>query len=593
MGNNNEIRIVLGSLRYKSANNVDSALKVPFVQTVKEIVEYDKTVNLDLQQLFDDERQKSLLFRPSCKFLYIFKNSYTGFSDYQPYQNSLYFSNAESNAESQCLGEETLWEGFPQYSEFDFVRTDYQTSGYTVTDGVSDPPYHLNFVAKSASSYNWNFYMSYAFENDYDRPMNVLIYDQGLRYNVNWTVSDGIPFVIRQNVNEGKNLVSFICGVKHGMSVGELAKLSFNYTTSLGVTDTFQIYSLGDGKFGSEEYIFNILNPGFVGNAFNQGITGTAKRVVIDSVSNEVISKYYVRKNKIVTNPNDSVVAKSGFERNIFKDEKKIDRAALTPNNVRKFSIKEGSQSYTLSFNVDLDLVNLLDNQKRPVSELFFTTIWHGYFGWFNPLREGWEFNLPLDPLSNNPTIWWGSSDSLTNLSYDSYTKGLNPAGVPYEFFHTIPPISGDVINGDFCEWNDYEQSERVISNMFHKLVFNSNNFTVSLDSANGFSFIPGYYYQPHFPVTIRSFSDYIEQGEEETTTNIPNWAYYSENKKSFVWKDIYEYGYVDSDDIGVNFPFLNGKHHPFKNIVFRLIPEGSNYLQLNNVQDPLIDPCE
>jgi hypothetical protein len=39
MGNNNEIRIVLGSLRFKSANNVDSALKVPFVQTVKEIVD--------------------------------------------------------------------------------------------------------------------------------------------------------------------------------------------------------------------------------------------------------------------------------------------------------------------------------------------------------------------------------------------------------------------------------------------------------------------------------------------------------------------------------------------------------------------------
>ena len=77
MGNINEIRIVLGSLRYKSANNVDSALKVPFVQTSKEIVEYDKTVDLDLQQLFDDERQKSSLFRPSCKFLYIFKNSYT------------------------------------------------------------------------------------------------------------------------------------------------------------------------------------------------------------------------------------------------------------------------------------------------------------------------------------------------------------------------------------------------------------------------------------------------------------------------------------------------------------------------------------
>ena len=55
----------------------------------------------------------------------------------------------------------------------------------------------------------------------------------------------------------------------------------------------------------------------------------------------------------------------------------------------------------------------------------------------------------------------------------------------------------------------------------------------------------------------------------------------------------LYTYGYVDSNGIGVDQPFLNGKHHPFKNIIFRLIPEGTNYKLFNDVEDPLIDPCE
>ena len=593
MGNNSETRIILGSLRYKSANNVDYALRIPFVQTSKEIVEYDKSIELDLQQLFDDERQKSTLFRPTCKFLYIFKNQYTGSSEYDPFRNSLYYVDSAAQAVLQCSGGTATWDGYPQYSEFDFIRTDYNISGYTLPDTVSTPSYHLKFVPKSASSYNWNFYISYAFENDYEKPLSAIIFDNGVKHTVNWNASDGIPFVIRTTESLGKNLVTFVCAVKHGMSVGESARLSFNYSTSIGTINTFQIYSLGDGKYGSEEYIFNLINPGFLGSTFNQGITGTAKRVVIDSNSPEVVSEYYVRRNKILTSPNDAVMAKSGFELNAFKDTKKKERASQTPNGVGRYSVKEGSQSYTLSFNTDIDLVNLVDNQKRPVSELFYTVIWKGYFGWFNPLKQGWHFNLPLDPILNTPTPWWNGANSNSNLSFSSYTNGINSAGVPFTFNYTIPPISGDTMDGDFCEWNDYTQTEMVLSNLFHKITFNNDNFTTVITNSNGTYYTPGYYYQPLFPVRVREFSDYIEEGEEQTTTDIPNWASYSENKKTFIWKDLYEYGYVDSDGIGVNFPFLNGKHHPFKNIIFRLIPEGTNYLQLNNVAKPITDPCE
>ena len=44
------------------------------------------------------------------------------------------------------------WTGLPQYNEFDFIRNDYNVPGYTQA-----PNQHLNFVPKSASSYNGIF----------------------------------------------------------------------------------------------------------------------------------------------------------------------------------------------------------------------------------------------------------------------------------------------------------------------------------------------------------------------------------------------------------------------------------------------------
>ena len=74
MGNNNNLRVVLGSLRYKSAPNTNLFFQVPLLQTHKEMDEFDRSVDVSLEQVFDDERQNSDLFRPTCKFSLIFKN---------------------------------------------------------------------------------------------------------------------------------------------------------------------------------------------------------------------------------------------------------------------------------------------------------------------------------------------------------------------------------------------------------------------------------------------------------------------------------------------------------------------------------------
>ena len=146
----------------------------------------------------------------------------------------------------------------------------------------------------------------------------------------------------------------------------------------------------------------------------------------------ETTSEYYVRRHKILTENKAPVVVNSGYEQNIFKTTAKLERAPYTPNQIARISLKEGGQTYTLSFNSDTDLSNLVDNQKRPISKLYYTIIWKGYFGWTKSLKQGWDFNLPLDPTTQQPTTWWqdGNSGSDTGLSTSVYNTQIGRAHV-------------------------------------------------------------------------------------------------------------------------------------------------------------------
>ena len=584
MGNNNNLRVVLGSLRYKSAPNTNLLFQVPLQQTQKEMDEFDRSVNVGLEQVFNEERQLSDIFRPSCKFSLLFKNTLSGSTNYTPFENNLYYINPEISAAAQCVQQSpnVAWSGYPQYYEFDFVRNDYNILGYTIPSGSTSP--HIDFIAKSASSYNWGFYLSYPFDN-VDRELEAI---NSTNTPFSWSASTGIPFVIQRRTYAGRPLISFNCPIKHGLRIGEFFKMDFSYNGN----DTFQVYSLGNEGYDTNQYTFNIVDTGFTGTTFNNGVFGTIRRIIFNTKTGDTISKYYVRRHKILTNPDDAVMAKAGFEQNVFGTKKKYESSGLTPNQVARVSILEGAQSYTLSFNTDITISPLLDNQKRPITELFFTTIWRGYFGWTlgpgRQLKQGYLFNLPS---SGTPTNWWTTSNpkSNTNFTYNTYTRTDN--SVTYTFKNINPLKEGDLLDGALCEWNDYEQRERVISNLYHKITYNPIVFNIN---DNDTLFNPrGYYYQPHYSLKIRVFSNYIEEANPQESDSVPNYAYFSTLDNAFKWRDIYSYGYVDGTGLGVNYPFLNGTHYPYTNYIFRVIPEGMEYQELNVIEQPTIDPCE
>jgi hypothetical protein len=580
MGIDDSTNIVLGSLRYKTSPNVSMFVNVPMEQTQKELVEFDRSVDLNLQQVFLDERERSNIFRPVTKFTFIFKNQYDGLTNYPPFRNNLYYSNAINNAILASSNPSISWQGFPQYFEFDFIRNDNNNVGYT-----QPPNNHLTFVNKSASTYNWTHYMSYAYDNVYDRQMEAT--DQETSASWSWVASDGLPFIIKVGNDNNSRVISFRCVMPHGLSVGDSVYLSFDYNGEY----FFQVSSLGDVGFGSEEFIFNISNVGYTGTTFNQGVTGVFKRLINVANSGETMSTYYVRRNKILTNVNDSQLIKAGFEQNIFNSKIKSEPAVLTPNNLARTSVKEGGQAYTLSFNDDIDITELIDNQKRPLSELFFTTIWKGSFGWTSPLKQGYEFNLPL--YNGIPSPWWdvANTNSNTTIPTGTFISQTIPPQGPFSFQQNLN--IGDIIDGDYCEYNGYDQTERVISNLKHKFTFNNLFFTLDTIAPQNNQF--GYYYRPHNPIVIRRFSDYIEEGSAVNVVGIPNYAFYSNLSNSFRWRDLYPYGYIDADGIGVDYPFMNGKQYPFVNTIFRLIPEGTKTANqyINEIAEPVTDECE
>lgn len=580
MGIDNSTNIVLGSLRYKTSPNVSMYVNVPMEQTQKELVEFDRSVDLSLQQVFLDEREQSNIFRPVTKFTFIFKNQYDGLTNYPPFRDNLYYSDAINNAVLASSNPSLPWQGFPQYFEFDFIRNDNNNVGYT-----QPPNNHLTFVNKSASTYNWTHYMSYAYDNVYDRQMEAI--DQETLASWSWVASDGLPFIIKVGNDNKQRVISFRCVMPHGLSVGDSVYLSFDYNGDY----FFQVSSLGDVGFGSEEFIFNISNVGYTGTTFNQGITGVFKRVINESNSGETMSTYYVRRNKILTNVEDSQLIKAGFEQNIFNSKVKSEPAVLTPNNLSRTSVKEGGQAYTLSFNDDIDITELIDNQKRPLSELFFTTIWKGSFGWTSPLKQGYEFNIPL--YNGIPSPWWDVANTYSNttIPIGTFNSQTTPPQGPFSFQQNLN--KGDIIDGDYCEYNGYDQTERVISNLKHKFTFNNLFFTLDTIAPQNNQF--GYYYRPHNPIVIRRFSDYIEEGSAINVVGIPNYAFYSNLSNSFRWRDLYPYGYIDADGIGVDYPFMNGKQYPFVNTIFRLIPEGTKTANqyINEIVEPVTDECE
>jgi hypothetical protein len=573
MENLNDNIVIKSNQIYKGAPEVDYQVPATLEQNTKLLIESDRIATLSLAELFDTERQASTIFRPTFKVDFLYKNNYVGTTNYTPFLNSLFVVDGNLALEQKLNGVTVTWSGLPQYYEYDLRRFDVDNT-------------HIDFKPESASTYNWDYYITYPFSSDTKFNMKWYQNSNGNLLS-NFLCSDGIPCTLTGVTYFGSNFLQFSCPVKHNLLPGEYVQFPF---LSYNGNSYFQVDRLGDFNDGSDEYIFNVLNPGFTGNTFEDGKTYIIKRVIDITNTADTTSRYYVRLHKVISTTNELDLETAGFDNNPFWNVKQYEFSSLTPNNIAKVTKLSNSQSYSITNKVDININALVDENQKPIDNLYLSFVNKGYMGWFYNndygLKRGWEFNI------NSPTIspWWDKNEPLsneTNINKTYYSKFQN--GVQYDFYYNETLKTGDTVYGDWVEYNDYEQSGRTISPYYHKFVFNQKNFTIG-----GTTNPRGYYYQVHHPMEIRTYSGYVEEGDPTTIGGIPNYAYYSPNLNLYRWRDLYTYGYVDASGNGVDYPFINEVQYPYKNVTFKLIPEGALFKITSNFKPrPLIDECE
>lgn len=570
MGNRIDTKIILGKERFKSAINTDLSLNVPLDNIQKEIDEFDRSVVLSLADIFDEERQTSSTFRFTFNLSFLFFNSYFGTSSYNTFRDQLYYVDPEISFQTD------IWSGYPQYKEFDFIRNDNDVTGYT-----KNPNSHLSFINERSTNYNWNLYLTYPYLNDFNKRLR---WDISTNQFVTWAANEGLPFqIINPYTFNGQSLISLKCPIKHNFSEGQYIEITYNNKKYIE-----EVLSIGNNGYNSKDFIINISSAK-LGPILPDGQTGKLKRIVDINSSGESMSIYYVRKHRVITNHDDVNLNKAGFQQNGFGVKNQFQFGQLTPNNVSRIAQRHGNQTYNVTFKRDIDILPLRDNLNRPVSEMYLTIINKGFFGWFHEpitnnigMREGYDFNL-----TSFISPYWNNNNTLMNIS-NVQLGNYSSNGRNFHYNQNL--IIGDVVNGDFCEFNQYEQREYVLSDFYQKIFFNKNHFTISNVDVNN---PPGYYYKPHHKVQLRVYSDYLEEAPIDDVVGVPDYAYYSQSKGVLIWRDIYTYGYLDEKGLGVDFPFLNGNHYPSANIIFRLKPEGNVQQDINQIAIPTTDECE
>ena len=120
-------KIILGRERFKGSIDTDSFVNLAVDQSTKLLTEYDRSVDVGLENLFDEEREESTIFRPSTKYTILFENALTGTTTYPPFRDNLYYTNELLNVINAFPGgnspqpapplppNNTPWDGYPQY----------------------------------------------------------------------------------------------------------------------------------------------------------------------------------------------------------------------------------------------------------------------------------------------------------------------------------------------------------------------------------------------------------------------------------------------------------------------------------------------
>ena len=558
-------QIILPSKKFAKADDQELELKLNLDNSDTLMRIGDRDIILDIDELYNKERNESINYKIYGKLKMVFRNLYSGSTPYSYLKQRLYLTGDGSN-----IQDNTVFDGYLPYDEFAFLRRDvYREVNLPVTGNTlgtftpnivkSGSTEHTTVTPISAPYQNWNLYLSYVYSGDSEFKMDYTL-TGGTK--VSFTAKDGIPF----RVVDYNTYYELTSPVEHGMSEGEHIVLSGGTLTGLSnpTGSTFYINSVGNETFDSKKYVINIIK--------SQIKTGTTLSIIMlgkrcKDFTNIVAStsQYYVHKHKTLTDTGGYIIDSLGFETPVWEDEKKI----LFENSIGTNDViveRNRMESVLYDFKEPLKLSGLTNNLGFSPTNVYVTAIFRNGNGYFNyPPKVGYKFNFHDTWIDEH---FSGTTSNEIGLASSGFTK----SGIAFLSGQTLS--IGSVLNGAFVEYNPKEMTERIVSESFHKITNPTAIFNHGQTSGSTYASatnLEGLIYQPHYRIKLRELSPYTETANTNDIFNLPENAKYDPYDKVWRWRDIYDHGYVDSDGFGTDFPFMNGNHYVKANINFYL----------------------
>jgi hypothetical protein len=564
----NKKEILLPSKRYKKADEQDLTLNIGLETSQTLLRIGDKDIILDIDKLYDKERNESNKYKIYGKLKMVFRNMYSGDTSYDYLQDRVYLNGRGDGLDNSTLA------GFLPYDEFAFLRRDlyrkvatpissedlgdYPDTPQVVSTG---PTSHTTITPITAPYHNWNLYLSYVYSGDTNYQMTYTL-TGGTK--VSFKSGDGIPFRLSNTFN---SYYEFTAPVEHGMNSGEF--VTFSGTTITGEVSgrTYYIDSVGNEIYNSEKYVINILKKEFKTITTIPTLV-IGKRCIDKNNITGSTSQYYIHKHKLLTTSGDYIMDNIGFESPIWEEEKKIlfENAAGIDDTIVE---RNRMESVLYDFKEPFVLTGLTNNLGYTPTEVYVTTLFRNGNGYFNyPPKVGHKFNFH--------DTWIDDHFNGTTSNESSMGNGTPFIKQNITFTSGNELTKGTVLNGAFVEYNRKELKERIICESFQKLTNPTTIFDYGQDNSTIFegsspTNMFGLYYQPHHRVKLRELSPYTESAKTKDIFNLPENAKYDSAEGVWRWRDLYEHGYVDIDGYGTKFPFTNGIHYVKNDINFYL----------------------
>ena len=553
-------KIVAPSKRYKKAESEDLTLRINFEEDKSLLREGDKNIVLDIAELYRKERNESTKYRIYGKMNMVFRNTYSGTTTYDPLRNNLYIIGDGLDGD---------FTGHLPYNEFAFIRNDYvrEVSISTgTTMGTYDPNIfitgdttHRVINEIDSASTNWNVFLSYVYDKDSTHQMK---YTLSGNTEYSFTASNGVPF----RITEYPNYYELTSPIPHNMKQGEFVIVSGTSISSGTELDRiFPISSVGNEIFDSEKYVLIIQKSALSNSQTMSGVV-FGKRCIDKSRMSGTTSEYYVHKHKILTNTDDCIIDRTGFETPVFEIERKLQfETADNRNDV--YTVQNRPETVLFHFKDEIDINGLTNNLGYTITDAYVTKVFKNGNGYFQyPPRHGYKFHFHNDWVDNHFDRTFAGSDSglqSTNFTNSGFT-----------FTQGTELQKGDDILGAFVEYNKEDFKETILSESFHKYTIDFNIFDHGQVSTNAGSTTTnplGLYYQPHQRVKLRELSPYVETANTDQIYGLPENSVYDEYRVLWKWRDLYDHGYIDPDGFGTNHPFTNGQHYVKSDINFYL----------------------